>query len=104
VLDEEGRFVIEDLHRKSLSVSEMAHRTGREPKTVRRMITGPLEPEGKRVRAPVRAVSIGRQAFELPSQFQRNLWLVCEVRARVPCCPLGTERGAMPKPQLRGRA
>ena len=45
MLDVEERFVIRDLHRKGVSVSEIARRTGHARKTVRGVINAPLAPE-----------------------------------------------------------
>jgi len=47
MLNVEERFVIRDLHRKGLSISEIARRTGHDRKTVRKVINGPLVPERK---------------------------------------------------------
>ena len=44
MLQVETRFMIKDLHRKGLSVSEIARRTGHDRKTVRRVIAGPVLP------------------------------------------------------------
>jgi transposase len=47
MLDVEERFVIRDLHRKGVSISEIARRTGHDRKTVRKIIKGPLVAEPK---------------------------------------------------------
>lgn len=47
MLDVEDRFVIRDLHRKGVSISEIARRTGRDRKTIRKVINGPLEAQPK---------------------------------------------------------
>jgi len=47
MLDVEERFVIRDLHRKGVSISEIARRTGHDRKTIRKAIKGPLQAEGK---------------------------------------------------------
>lgn len=43
----EDRFVIHELHKKGVSISEIARATGRDRKTVRSVIAGPLVPEPK---------------------------------------------------------
>ena len=50
MLDVEERFMIRDMHRRGLSISEIARRTGRDRKTVRKVIDGTLEraPKGRR--------------------------------------------------------
>jgi transposase len=45
VLGVEARFVIKELYRKGLSISEIARETGYDRKTVRRMIEEPLVPD-----------------------------------------------------------
>ena len=45
MLDVEERFVIRDLHRKGVSISEIARRTAHDRKTVRKVINEPLQPE-----------------------------------------------------------
>lgn len=47
----EERFMIQDLYRQGMSISEIARRTGRDRKTVRSIVTGPLLPVAK-VRQP----------------------------------------------------
>jgi transposase len=42
MLNLEERFMIRDLHRKGVSISEIARRTGRDRKTIRKIITGEL--------------------------------------------------------------
>src|SRR5664279_4562860 len=42
----EERFMIRDLHRKGLSISEIARKTGRDRKTVRKVIEAGLSPAG----------------------------------------------------------
>ncbi len=44
MLDVEERFMIRELHRKGLSISEIARQTGHDRKTIRRAIKGTLEP------------------------------------------------------------
>lgn len=48
MLDVEERFMIRDLRRRGLSISEIARQTGHDRKTVRKVINGTLEPEAKR--------------------------------------------------------
>lgn len=45
MLDVEERFVIRDLHRKGVSITEIARRTGHDRKTIRKVINAPLERE-----------------------------------------------------------
>lgn len=45
MLDVEDRFMIKDLFRKGVSISDIARRTGRDRKTVRKIASGPLLPE-----------------------------------------------------------
>lgn len=40
----EDRFMIKDLYRKGVSISEIARRTGHDRKTVRKIATGPVVP------------------------------------------------------------
>jgi transposase len=47
MLDVEERFVIGDLHRKGVSISEIARRTGHARKTIRKVINGPLDVQRK---------------------------------------------------------
>ncbi len=42
MLDLEERFMIRDLYRKGVSISEIARRTGRDRKTIRKIISGEL--------------------------------------------------------------
>jgi transposase len=44
MLDLEERFMRRDLHRKGVSISEIARRTGRDRKTIRKIITGEIVP------------------------------------------------------------
>jgi len=44
MLDVEERFVIRDLYRQGLSISEIARRTRHDRKTVRKMLDEPLQP------------------------------------------------------------
>ena len=48
MLDLEERFMIRDLHRKGVSISEIARRTGRDRKTIRKIITGEVAPKSVR--------------------------------------------------------
>lgn len=50
MLSVEERYMIKDLHRKGVSISEIARRTGHDRKTVRRAIQSPLEV--RQTRAP----------------------------------------------------
>jgi transposase len=50
MLQVEERFMIKDLAKQGLSISEIARRTGHDRKTVRVVIRGPLVPEKKRKR------------------------------------------------------
>lgn len=45
MLDLEERFMIRDLHRKGVSISEIARRTGRDRKTIRKIIRGEVAPK-----------------------------------------------------------
>jgi transposase len=56
MLDVEGRFVIRDLYRQGVSVSEIARRTGHDRKTVRKVIHEPLQPERKPRRSKRRKI------------------------------------------------
>jgi transposase len=47
MLDVEERFMIRDMHRRGVSISEIARRTGYGRKTVRNVINGTLEPAPK---------------------------------------------------------
>ena len=44
MLDVEERFMIRELHRRGLSISEIARRTGHDRKSIRKVIKGRLEP------------------------------------------------------------
>jgi transposase len=44
MLDVEEHFMIKDLYRKGISISEIARRTGRDRKTVRKLAAAPLVP------------------------------------------------------------
>ena len=48
MLDLEERFMIRDLYRKGVSISEIARRTGRDRKTIRKIISGELMPKPTR--------------------------------------------------------
>lgn len=50
MLEVEERFMIRDMHRKGLSVSEISRRTGHDRRTIRKVIKGSLEsaPRGRR--------------------------------------------------------
>jgi transposase len=48
MLEVEERYMMKDLHRKGVSISEIARQTGRDRKTVRKAITGELIPERRR--------------------------------------------------------
>ncbi len=41
MLEVEERFMIRDLHRKGVSISEIARQTGRDRKTIRKAVTEP---------------------------------------------------------------
>lgn len=43
----EERFMIRDLHRQGITISEIARRTGRDRKTVRKVVKNPLQPAPK---------------------------------------------------------
>lgn len=45
MLDVEDRFMIKDLYRRGVSISDIARRTGRDRKTVRKIASSPLLPE-----------------------------------------------------------
>lgn len=47
MVDVEEQFMIKELHRKGVSISEIARRIGHDRKTVRGIINGPLVPEMK---------------------------------------------------------
>jgi transposase len=51
MLDVEDHFMIKDLFRKGVSISEIARRTGHDRKTVRKLATAPLRPTRQRARA-----------------------------------------------------
>lgn len=48
MLEVEGRFVIKDMHARGVSVSEIARVTGRDRKTVRAVLNGPVTPPPQR--------------------------------------------------------
>lgn len=48
MLELEERFMIRDLQRKGGSISEIAGRTGRDRKTIRKIITGEIAPKSVR--------------------------------------------------------
>jgi transposase len=56
MLDVEERFMIRVLHRKGLSISEIARRTGRDRKTVRKAISGPVMAQAKPRQVRVRKI------------------------------------------------
>jgi transposase len=43
----EERFMIKELYRKGVSISDIARQTGRDRKTIRKLVTAPLLPEPK---------------------------------------------------------
>ena len=47
MLKPEERFMIKELHRQGLSISDIARRTGRDRKTIRAVLQAPILPEGK---------------------------------------------------------
>lgn len=47
MLSVEKRFMIKDLHRKGLSISEIARQTGNDRKTLRRLLAAPLLPSAQ---------------------------------------------------------
>ena len=55
VLAVETRFMIKDMHRKGISISEIARQTGRDRKTVRKAINGELIAMRKPASQPARA-------------------------------------------------
>lgn len=56
MLEVEERFVTRDMHRKGLSISEIARRTGYDRKTIRKVIKGSLEPAPKARRRKKRKI------------------------------------------------
>lgn len=54
MLGVEDRFVIKDLYRKGVSISEIARQTGHDRKTVRKIATSPLAVTAERAPAPRR--------------------------------------------------
>jgi transposase len=56
MLGVEERFMIRDMHRRGLSISEIARRMGHDRKTVRRAINGTLEPAPKARRRKKRKI------------------------------------------------
>ena len=44
MLTVEERFMIKEIYRKGVSISEKARRTGRDRKTIRQVVTAPLVP------------------------------------------------------------
>ena len=52
MLDVEEHFVIKDLFRKGVSISEIARRTGHDRKTVRKLATASLSPARRRASSP----------------------------------------------------
>jgi len=56
MLNVEERFMIKDLAKQGISVSEIARRTGRDRKTVRNVINGPLVPTKKKRKRQARKI------------------------------------------------
>jgi transposase len=52
MLGVEIRFMIKDMHRKGISISEIARQTGHDRKTVRKVINGDLQPKQKKSQPP----------------------------------------------------
>lgn len=52
MLGVETRFMIKDMYRKGISISEIARQTGHDRKTVRKVINGELQPERKKSQQP----------------------------------------------------
>lgn len=52
MLGVEIRFMIKDMHRKGISISEIARQTGHDRKTVRKVIDGELQPQRKKPQQP----------------------------------------------------
>jgi transposase len=48
----EERFLMRELYRTGVSISEIARRTGRDRKTIRQIVTAPLQPMAKAPRKP----------------------------------------------------
>lgn len=56
MLQVEDRFMIKDLHRKGVSISEIARRTGHDRKTIRSVIEAPLVAERPARQAKARKI------------------------------------------------
>jgi transposase len=56
MLDVEERFMIKDLHRQGVTISEMARRTGHDRKTIRTVLTEPLVPAPRKRRRKARKI------------------------------------------------
>ncbi len=52
----EERFMIKELYRKGVSISDIARRTGRDRKTIRKLVTAPLLPEPKERKPKTRLI------------------------------------------------
>ena len=51
MLKVEDRFVIRELHRTGVAISEIARRTGHDRKTIRAILSGPLNPPAQKRKA-----------------------------------------------------
>jgi transposase len=60
VLEVEERFMIKDLHRQGISISDIARQTGHDRKTVRKALDEPLMRRANRDRRPLSARAIRR--------------------------------------------
>ena len=56
MLKVEDRFMIKDLHRKGVTISEIARITGHDRKTIRAIVNGPVNPPPKKRKARARKI------------------------------------------------
>ena len=54
MLNVEGRFMIKDLYRKGVTISEIARQTGHDRKTIRAVLQGPIQPPAQERKAKPR--------------------------------------------------
>lgn len=64
MLEVEERFMIRELHRKGISISEISRQTGRDRKTIRKVIQGPLVKEAKVRKEKVRKIDPYREYLD----------------------------------------
>ena len=64
MLHVESRFMIKDLHRKGVTISEIARQTGHDRKTVRSVLQGPIQPPAQKRRARASKLDIVKPYLE----------------------------------------